>query len=274
MMKQVTLFQLGSHLLTPLWQFRHFIYGSVRREFQARYANSLLGFAWPFLQPAVMILIYTIVFSRLMGAKIPGVQGDASYSIYLCAGLIAWNFNAEMLGRFTSMFVDNANLLKKVSFPWFCLPVIAAASSAINHVIIATLLLVIVVGFAGVPLLVSLHLIPLVLVLVFFASGLGLVLAIFNVFFRDVGNLLGLGLQLWFWLTPVVYPVSILPEYAQRIVQLNPLLPIVEAYQHLLTLGAVPEYSTLAYPAFLSALLWVLAVRMSKKRLSEVVDEL
>lgn len=273
-MKTISPSRLGIQLLAPLWQFRHFIYGSVRREFQARYANSLLGFAWPFLQPAVMILIYTVVFSRLMGAKIPGVQSDASYSIYLCAGLIAWNFNAEMLGRFTNLFVDNANLLKKVSFPWFCLPVIAVASSAINHLIMAALLVLIVVGFAGVPLLVCLHLILLMLVLVFFASGLGLVLAIVNVFFRDVGNLLGLGLQLWFWLTPVVYPVSILPEYAQRVVQLNPMLPIVEAYQQLLTIGTAPEYTHLAYPVALSALLWMLAMRMVKKHLAEMVDEL
>ncbi len=257
-----------------LWGFRHFIYGSVRREFQTRYANSLFGFAWPFLQPAVMILIYTIVFSQLMQAKIPGVQSEGSYSIFLCAGLIAWNMNAELLSRFTGLFIENANLIKKVSFPWFCLPVITMASGVINHLIMATFLLVIVAGFGGVSWLAYLHLLPLMALLVLFASGLGLVLAIVNVFFRDVGQLLGLGLQLWFWLTPVVYPVSILPGYAQHLIQLNPMLPIVQAYQSLLTLGAQPEYATLGYPFAMAALFWLIALRMVNKRLPDVIDEL
>lgn len=265
-----TVTQFGS----DLWAYRHFLYGSVRREFQTRYANSLLGFAWPFLQPAVMILIYTVVFSQLMQAKIPGVQNEASYSIFLCAGLIAWNLNAELLTRFTNLFIDNANLIKKVSFPWFCLPVIAVASSAINHLIMAALLLLIVVGFGGISWFVSIQLIPILMLLVFFASGLGLMLALVNVFFRDVGQLLGLGLQLWFWLTPVVYPVSILPDYAQRLIQLNPMMPIVQAYQALLTLGAAPEYASLAYPVGLSVLLWLAALRMAQKLLPDVIDEL
>jgi len=264
----------NSSFLPQLWQFRHFIYGSVRREFQTRYANSLFGFAWPFLQPAVMILIYTVVFSQLMQAKIPGVQSEASYSIFLCAGLIAWNLNAELLTRFANLFIENANLLKKVSFPWFCLPVITAVSGVINHLIMAALLLVIVVSMGGVSWLACLHLIPLLLLLVLFSSGLGLVLAIVNVFFRDVGQLLGLGLQLWFWLTPVVYPLNILPDYAQRLVQLNPMLPIVQAYQSLLVSASLPNYTSLAYPLVLAALLWLVALRMANKRLPDVIDEL
>ena len=257
-----------------LWGFRHFIYGSVRREFQMRYANSLFGFAWPFLQPAVMILIYTIVFSRLMQAKIPGVQSGGSYSIFLCAGLIAWNMNAELLSRFTVLFIENANLIKKVSFPWFCLPVITITGGVINHLIMATILLIIVAGFGSASWLVCLHLLPLIALLVFFASGLGLVMAVINVFFRDIGQLLGLGLQLWFWLTPVVYPVSILPGYAQRFIQINPMLPIVQAYQSLLTLGIQPKYESLGYPFIISILFWLMALRIINKRLSDVIDEL
>lgn len=264
----------SSGFFSALWQFRHFIYGSVRREFQTRYANSLFGFAWPFLQPAVMILIYTVVFSQLMQAKIPGVQGEGSYSIFLCAGLIAWNLNAELLTRFTSLFIENANLLKKVSFPWFCLPVITAVSGVINHLIMGALLLIIVASMGNVSWLAYLQLLPLIALLVFFASGLGLVLALVNVFFRDVGQLLGLGLQLWFWLTPVVYPVGILPDYAQRLIQLNPMLPIVQAYQSLFALGTQPAYESLAYPLALGVVLWLLALRMATKLLPDVIDEL
>ena len=260
--------------LDSLWRARHFVLGSVRREFQSRYTNSLLGPAWPFLQPAVMILIYTVVFSQLMQAKIPGVQGEASYSVFLCAGLVAWNLFAELLTRLTTLFVDNANLLKKVSFPWQCLPLITVASGVINHLIMTSLLLAVLLSLGGGSWPLWVHLLPVLALLVFLACGLGLVLAFVNVFFRDVAQILALGLQLLFWLTPVVYPLSILPDYAQRVVALNPLLPIVQAYQSVLALGSVPDYSALMYPLLLGVLLWALALRMSTKLLADVVDEL
>jgi lipopolysaccharide transport system permease protein len=115
---------------------------------------------------------------------------------------------------------------------------------------------------------------PLLALLVFFASGLGLLLALVNVFFRDVGQLLGLALQLWFWLTPVVYPVGILPEYARRLIELNPMLSVVQAYQSLFALGSQPSYASLAYPLALGVVLWLLALRMASKLLPDVVDEL
>jgi lipopolysaccharide transport system permease protein len=110
--------------------------------------------------------------------------------------------------------------------------------------------------------------------LVFFASGLGLVLALVNVFFRDVAQLLALALQLLFWLTPVVYPLSVLPEYAQRVVALNPLLPIVQAYQSVMAHGVVPDYSAMLYTLVLGVVVWAIALRMAKKLLPDVVDEL
>ncbi|OYY17869.1 MAG: hypothetical protein B7Y59_11210 [Burkholderiales bacterium 35-55-47] len=263
-----------SATLSTLWGARHFVAGSVRREFQSRYTNSLLGPAWPFLQPAVMILIYTVVFSRLMQAKIPSLQGEASYSIFLCAGLVAWNLFAELLTRLTTLFVDNANLLKKVRFPWECLPVITLASGVLNHIIMTSLVFVVLLLLGGGAWGVWPHLLPVLALLVFFASGLGLVLALVNVFFRDVAQLLAITLQLLFWLTPVVYPLSVLPEYAQRVIALNPLLPIVQAYQSVLAYEAAPEYSAMLYPLVLGVVVWAIALRMAKKLLPDVVDEL
>jgi len=221
-----------------------------------------------------MILIYTVVFSQLMQAKIPGVQGEASYSVFLCAGLVAWNLFAELLTRLTSLFVDNANLLKKVSFPWHCLPLITVASGVMNHLIMTSLLLSVLLVLGGGTWPFWAHLLPVLALLVFLATGLGLVLSLVNVFFRDVAQILALGLQLLFWLTPVVYPLSILPDYAQRVVALNPLLPIVQAYQSVLAMGSAPDYPALLYPLVLGALLWALALRMTTKLLADVVDEL
>src|SRR5690554_2325146 len=105
-----------------LWLYRGFIFGTVKREFQAKYLNSLLGVAWTVIQPLAMIIVYTLIFSQIMQAKLPGVDNTFGYSIYLCSGILTWGLFAEISGRGQNLFLENANLLKKLSFPWFCLP--------------------------------------------------------------------------------------------------------------------------------------------------------
>ena len=106
--------------LGALWHYRSFILGSVKREFQAKYLNSLLGATWSVIQPLAMILVYTVIFSQIMRAKLPGVESVFGYSIYLCAGIITWGYFADMVGRGQNIFIENANLLKKLSFLLIC----------------------------------------------------------------------------------------------------------------------------------------------------------
>ena len=117
-------------MLKSLWAYRGFILGSVKREFQLKYRNSLLGAAWTVLNPLAMIVVYTVIFSEVMRARLPGVGGTYAYSIYLCAGILTWGLFAEIVGRCQTMFIENANLLKKISFPRMCLPVIIVFISA------------------------------------------------------------------------------------------------------------------------------------------------
>ena len=99
-------------VLKPLWAYRGFILGSVKREFQSKYRNSLLGAAWTVIQPLAMIVVYTVIFSQVMKAKLPGVDTTFAYSIYLCAGIITWGLFAEISGRAQNIFLEHANLLK------------------------------------------------------------------------------------------------------------------------------------------------------------------
>ena len=115
---------------------------------------------------------------------------------------------------------------------------------------------------------------PLLLVQLLFAAGLGGVLGILNVFFRDVGQLFGVLLQFWFWSTPIVYPVSILPEWAATMMQLNPLLPLMEGYQVILVSGGWPDWGRVAVVAVLSITLCVFSVMLFKKHAGDIVDEL
>lgn len=260
--------------LKPLWAYRGFIYGSVKREFQSKYKNSLLGGAWTVLNPLAMILVYTIIFSQVMRAKLPGIESGYAYSIYLCAGLLTWGLFAEIVGRGQSVFIENANLLKKISFPRMCLPIITILNASLNFAIIFALFLVflIVIGFW--PGWIIITLIPILIVQILLAIGLGITLGVLNVFFRDVGQFFGIFLQFWFWLTPIVYPATILPESIKSMMLINPMFPIIQAYQGVFVQGATPDFIALLYPLILGLGLCALGFNLFRKHVGEMVDEL
>jgi len=122
--------------LRHLYQYKGFILGSVKREFQSKYQNSLLGAAWTVLNPLAMIIVYTVIFSQIMRAKLPGIDSTFAYSIYLCAGVLTWGLFAEIVTRAQNTFLEHANLLKKLSFPRLCLPVIVVANALLNFSIV------------------------------------------------------------------------------------------------------------------------------------------
>jgi len=261
-------------ILRPIWEYRGFIIGSVKREFQLKYRNSLLGAAWVVLQPLAMIVVYTVIFSQVMKAKLPDADNAFGYSIYLCAGVLSWGLFSEITTRSQNMFLDNANLIKKINFPRSCLPVAVVTSALLNFVIVFGLFTVFLLIAGSFPGVVYLALIPVLMVLILFSVGLGLVLGVLNVFFRDVGQFFSMFITFWFWLTPIVYPPTILPERIQSFIALNPLTSVMAAIQGILVRGDVPRWEELAYPLLLGLLLCVLGVRLFRKHAGEMVDEL
>ncbi|WP_152218874.1 ABC transporter permease [Pseudomonas sp. SCB32] len=260
--------------LRSTWQYRGFIVGSVRREFESRYRGSLLGAAWTILNPLAMILVYTVIFSEVMRARLPGVDDKMAYSVFLCAGLLTWGLFSEVVSRCLNMFLENANLMKKLSFPRLCLPVVSVCNALLNFAIIFALFigfLLITGRLPGVALLVF----PLLLALqLLFAVGLGMLVGVLNVFFRDVGQLFGILLQFWFWFTPIVYPLSLLPPPFGRLVQLNPMTGLMQAYQNLFLQGQLPQLTQLLPILVCGVLLCMLAMALYRARAGEMVDEL
>lgn len=259
---------------SALWAYRGFVLGSVKREFQARYRNSLFGAAWTILNPLAMILIYTLVFSQVMRARLPGVDSSFAYSIFLMAGLLPWGLFTETLSRYQSMFLENANLIKKVSFPKLCLPLIGLLNALVNFAIIFGLFLAFLILSGNLPGWVTLSFIPLLLLQILFSVGLGMLLGVLNVFFRDVGQFFPIFLQFWFWLTPIIYAVDIVPAAFREPLNLNPLLPLFSAYQGIFVRGLWPEWSTLVPLLVVSIILNLVAFRLFRKRAGEMVDEL
>lgn len=261
--------------LRALWNYRDFVFSSVLREFNGKYRESLLGAFWSVANPLAMILIYTLIFSRLMRSTLPGHdQTPFAFSIYLCAGLITWTLFAEMLQRLNSVFLEHANLIKKSNFPRICLPTIVALSALINFAIILALYLVFLAIIGHWPGWALLALIPLIGLQLLFTLGLGILLGTLNVFFRDVGQLTGVALQFWFWLTPIVYTLPALPESVRDVMRFNPMQPLIAAYQTIFLDRAMPDFISLIPFAALAALLLVLGGHFFLVRVGELVDEL
>jgi lipopolysaccharide transport system permease protein len=253
---------------------RDFIFASIRREFELKYRNSLLGALWTVLNPLAMIVIYTLVFSKIMQARLPGLEGAYAYSIYLCAGILFWGVFSEIALRAQGVFLEQAHLLKKINFPRLCLPAVVVGSGLINFSIIFALFLGVLVLADALPGMELLALIPVLAITVWFAIALGVVLGILNVFFRDVGHFFGVVLQFWFWLTPIVYPASILPERAQALLVFNPLAHCVQAAQAVIVQHAWPSWSGLLGVALASVFLSLLAVRLYLRHGADMQDEL
>ena len=261
-------------MVRALWAYRAFIVGSVQREFQSKYRNSLLGAAWTVLNPLAMIVVYTVIFAQVMRAKLPGIDSTFAYSIYLCAGVLTWGLFAEIIGRAQNMFLDHANLLKKLSFPRLCLPVTVVANASLNFAIVFALFTVFLLVTDNFPGWVYLGVLPVLAIQIAFAIGLGISLGVLNVFFRDVGQFFGIFLQFWFWLTPIVYPASILPESMRPMMAYNPMATLTAAYQTILVTGQWPNWQTLWPVAMLSLLLCALGFSLFKTHAGEMVDEL
>lgn len=257
-----------------LWAYRGFILGSVKREFQSKYRNSLLGAAWTVLNPLAMIAVYTVIFAQVMRAKLPGVDSTFAYSIYLCAGVLTWGLFAEITSRAQNMFLEHANLIKKLNFPRLCLPVTVVSTAGLNFAIVFGLFSVFLVFSGNFPGWGYLALAPVLVIQVTFAIGLGISLGVLNVFFRDVGQFFTIVLQFWFWLTPIVYPANILPERIKALMAFNPMAPLMAAYQTILVGGHWPDWRALWPTAVLALLLCALGFHLFRKHAGEMVDEL
>lgn len=257
-----------------VWAYRGFILGSVKREFQMKYRNSMLGAAWTVINPLAMIVVYTLIFSQVMRMRLPGAESNFAYSVYLCAGVLTWGLFAEIVNRSQSVFIESANMLKKLSFPRICLPIITVLNALLNFSIVFSLFTIFLIVSGNFPGWCYLALLPVFIILIAFSAGLGNTLGVLSVFFRDIGQLFGVILQFWFWFTPIVYPVSILPDFARRFLIFNPMAGIIEACQQILVFGKWPNWGALLPVALLALVLCFYSWRLFRKRSGEIVDEL
>jgi len=261
-------------IFLAIWSYRHFIVSSIRNDLRSRFARSKLGGLWMILQPLAQVAIYALVLSRIMAAKLPGINNRYAYVIYLMAGMIAWSLFAEVVTRSLTIFVDNGNLMKKMAFPRVCLPIIIAGSSLVNNL----LLLVTSVGLfllIGHPLNMAMLWLPLLIgINLAFAVGLGLILGVLNVFVRDVAQVMTVVLQLLFWLTPIVYMPTIIPDRLRTVLEFNPMMHMAVAFQNVILYGRAPAIAGLVVIAVAATFLLLFSLILFRRAAPEMVDVL
>lgn len=267
-------FPMRADLWRNCWTFRGFIAASVKRDFSSRYLGTQLGWLWAIAQPLALILIYTLVFAEIMKPALPGHDSKFAYSIYLCAGILLWQLFSDLVGRSVGVFVQNASLLKKVSVPKLSLPIIVALSGLSTFGVVAALFLGFLAIISALPGMALFAMIPVLVLVVALAMGLGIFLGSINVFYRDVEQSTGIVLQFWFWLTPIVYPVRAVPDFLETALAWNPLAPIVGFSQTLFLDGVVPDWMPLLYPTVVAAILLALGFAAFARLGGEMVDEL
>ena len=218
--------------LGSLWSYRELLGNLVRKELKVRYKNSALGFLWSLANPALYLLVFTIVFQVVLKAGIP------SFAIFLLSGLLAWNLFSTSLGGAVGSITGNASLVNKVYFPREILPLAAIGANCVHFLLQAVvLLLAIAISPISFDLAWLWMVIPALAVLLLFTAACSVFLSCVNVYARDTQHLLELLLLAWFWLTPIVYqwalPAQKLEEngFSPMLTLLNPMTPIVLALQ-------------------------------------------
>ena len=234
----------------PLWELpgrSELIFSLAKRELLARYKGSALGIAWALLTPVVMIAIFTFIFAGIFGARFGASQSHWDYALYLFCGLLPWTMFQETLQQSAGTIVTHANLVKRVVFPLETLPVAQTLSSLGNQLFATIALLIAILVIQHQLHLTALWSPLLVIPQLLFTLGAAWLIASLGVFLRDIAQGITLLLMAWMYLTPIIYPESIVPERFRVFINLNPFTSLVRSYRRIFLEGAAPDWSGLAY---------------------------
>lgn len=266
--------------LIELWRYRELVSSLVARDLKVRYKNSALGIAWSWLNPLLMMMVFTVVFTVFNRAP----QDIPHYPVYILAGILPWNmFSASVVGA-TASIVGSNYLIKKVYFPREVLPLAAVLSSTINFIIALPVFFIVAVA-SGVRLTPWALLMPVVLLVqVIFSVGIGLILATLNVYYRDTQIIMEVLMLAWFFVTPVIWDARVLPEMhllmgiewpIRRLVYiLNPMASIIASYRDTLYWGAQPALDFFVRSAATAVIILIVGYLAFHRSSSSFAEEL
>ena len=234
--------------IVQLLRYRDLVLQLVARNIKARYKRSMLGVVWTMLNPLLMMAVLTLVFSGLFNLRVP------NYSVYLLAGLLLWQFFSQATLASTSEIIWGASLVKRIYVPRTIFAVAAVTNGLVN-LVLALVPLSAIMLILGVPPSPAMAILPLSILLVtMFTLGVALVVSSLAVYFADIAEIYQIGLTAWLYLTPIIYPLDIIPEHYRWLFELNPMYHLVTIFRTPLYLQTLPPLQSVGVAALVSVI--------------------
>ena len=256
--------------IREFWNYRELFYFFIWRDIKIRYKQTILGAMWAVIQPFFTMVVFTIFFGNF--AKVP--SEGVPYPVFSYSALVPWTYFSGAMALSANSLVGNSNLLTKVYFPRFAIPASAVFSGILDFLIASTILFGIMVYY-HIPLSWNLLLWPiLVLPLVLMALGLGMIFSSLNVKYRDIKYTIPFIIQIWLFATPIIYPISMLPDKYKMLVALNPLTGIIEAFRSTVIPNKQIDLWLLLFSVTVSILLFIIGLiyfRKTEKVFADIV---
>jgi lipopolysaccharide transport system permease protein len=257
-----------SAYVSELIRARELLFTWATRDFKVRYSQSILGAAWAILQPLSLMVVYSVIFSVFIKVPTDGIP----YPVFAYTALLPWTFFANSLSFAIPSLVSNMNLVSKIYFPREILPLSTILVGFVDF-LVASSVFVLMLLFYRVPVGSTILFVPLVLLIqIILTFGISLLASAVNVFYRDVRFVIPLALQIWMYLSPIIYPVSLVPERFRPFYFLNPMAVLIDTYRRTILFNQTPDWPYLGLATILSAFLMVVAYRYFKQAEREFAD--
>lgn len=256
------------NIVKDLYNYRELLKTNIKKDVGGKYKHSFLGVLWSFINPLLQIAVYALVFQVILKSDIE------NYAVYLCCGLIPWQYFSNVVIRGAAVMIDNGNIIKKVYFPREILPISIATSEGVNF-LIATIIILGFVIFGGIGLSVNILWYFVILAIQYIISiGITLIVSSLTVYFRDLLHLLGVFMQLLFYATPIVYAMDAVPASLQWILKINPMSYLIEGYRAIFYYKTMPNFQGLLIALIMGIVLCVAGYFIFKKLEKRFAEEL
>lgn len=257
-----------------IYPFRHLLFSLIRREFLLSYQQTLLGPAWILFQPLIALVTYILVFTKMIGIS----TGTIPPVLFYFSGILLWNFFSDSFGGIYNTFRDNIQIFSKVYFPRIIMPLSFVSTQFFRFLLQLIFLLIITAYFiifkdVTIPLSAALLYCPLAVFCVGIISlSLGLIVSVLTAKYRDIGNVITLGIRMMMFVTPVIYPLATVPESARWIVMLNPLTSFFEMFRYGLFGEGTITLLPVLYSIVFTILIFPLAIMFFNKNGNKLID--
>ncbi len=244
----------------------------AKRDFSERYVGTGLGQFWYILSPIVMIFIYTVIFSEFMQMKLDIVDNSFAYSIYIVPGLLAWTTFSTIIMRLNTSFFEKANLTKKINVPMYTFQLSIVLTELFLFFVSICLGMIFLLLVNHPITWTFLWMVPVMFLQVLFAFGIGVTLSLFTPFFKDLKEVVPIVVQLWFWMTPIIYLSSMVEKRFPYLLEYNPFYFFAKVYQDIFLYSKAPELETVGLLIFMTAVSLIIAGYLYKKMIGTIKD--